>query len=289
MLSVSNNFFVIWGLFWLSSCIITTCSSATVFWAYYAKRNVTYARWTYKTNPKFPPVNKVRAEIVQFLKGLTAASLCPAIAAYLLKQGVGRGYLDMGQYGTWYEVLCFIVVLVASDLYEFYYHRLGHIYPVFWQHHRQHHKFHNPTPFGVIADSCVDQLVRSAPILVVPLLCPVSLELMFLVYGVFFYLYGIYLHCGFEVEWCGAHNPLYVNTAYHHNLHHSVSSAGTPYHTGFFIQLWDRACGSMYDSSNCTCFTCRMDKGQRTIDEFSKVNIVDYSPLMSIRYWLLGC
>ena len=68
----------------------------------------------------------------------------------------------------------------------------------FWRHHRHHHVFHNPSPFSVIADEpvqcreiwgyirdnahCVqvDQLFRAAPLLVIPLLLPVNMDLLFI-------------------------------------------------------------------------------------------------------------
>ena len=50
------------------------------------------------------------------------------------------------------------VIWAGSDFYEFFYHRLGHVNFNFWQQHRHHHVFHNPSPFSVIADEWVDQV-----------------------------------------------------------------------------------------------------------------------------------
>ena len=54
------------------------------------------------------------------------------------------------------------VIVAGSDFYEFFYHRLGHVNFTFWQQHKHHHVFYNPSPFSVIADEWVDQ-VRDLP------------------------------------------------------------------------------------------------------------------------------
>ena len=35
------------------------------------------------------------------------------------------------------------------DFYSYFYHFVGHKVPAAWSIHRFHHKFYNPTPFGV--------------------------------------------------------------------------------------------------------------------------------------------
>ena len=52
------------------------------------------------------------------------------------------------------------MIWAGSDFYEFFYHRLGHVNFTFWQQHRHHHVFYNPSPFSVIADEWVDQVER---------------------------------------------------------------------------------------------------------------------------------
>ena len=59
-----------------------------------------------------------------------------------------------------------------------------------WEVHRSHHKFYNPSPFAVIADEWMDQLVRAAPLLVLPTVMPMNLDLLFFTYVILFYGYG---------------------------------------------------------------------------------------------------
>ena len=57
-------------------------------------------------------------------------------------------------------------------------------------------------------------------------------------YGLFFYCYGVYLHCGYEHSFISPHNGV-INTSFQHYAHHARSSMNTPYHCGFFLTVWD--------------------------------------------------
>ena len=57
------------------------------------------------------------------------------------------------------------------------------------------------------------QFLRSAPLLIIPILIPVNMDMLFIEYGLFFYIYGVYLHWGYELPGLSAHNPI-VNTSY---------------------------------------------------------------------------
>ena len=57
-----------------------------------------------------------------------------------------------------------------------------------------------------IADEWVDQFMRSLPLLVIPMIIPVNMDLLFMQYGMFFYVYGVYLHWGYEHPKLSSHN-----------------------------------------------------------------------------------
>lgn len=88
-----------------------------------------------------------------------------------------------------------------------------------WNVHKHHHVFYNPTPFAVIADELVDQFVRSLPMVILPALIPINIDLLFAIFSTLFYGYGVYLHWGYESPYLSAHNPIF-NTSYHHYSHH---------------------------------------------------------------------
>jgi Delta7-sterol 5-desaturase len=59
-----------------------------------------------------------------------------------------------------------------------------------WDVHKHHHVFYNPSPFAVIADEWMDQFIRATPLLFLPMITPVNMDLLFGTYAVFFYGYG---------------------------------------------------------------------------------------------------
>lgn len=278
---------------WLSMNVIMATSifvsSASVFYYYYWPKNVTYEKWIYKSNTEYPPVEKVRDEIVQTMKGMLCATLCPALSLYLASNGtlggISKAFCGWGPYGLTYHIFSMAVVLVGSDFYEFAYHRLGHVNFTFWKQHKHHHVFYNPSPFSVIADEWIDQFFRSAPLLLFPLLLPLNIDLMFVMYGIMFYFYGVYLHSGHELSFLSAHNPI-VNTSFQHYCHHARSTMNKPFHCGFFVKIWDNLFKCVYPAEKCFCAQCSRAKGERTQEAFKKVRVPEYSLLLKSSIWL---
>lgn len=246
--------------------------------------NPSYETWKMKSNPKYPPVEKIREEILQMYKGMYTATICPALSLWLAQRGWSQAFCGWGGYSIGYHLFSFACIWIGSDFVEFYYHRLGHMTDLGWTHHRHHHKFFNPTPFAVIADEYVDQFMRSLPLLIFPLIMPTNMDVIFFTYAVFFYGYGVYLHWGYELEWPDAHHP-WLNTAYQHYIHHAKSLKNRPIHTGFFFKFWDQTADSTLKDT-CTCVKCQHQRGERTLEVYNATEKPDYSPLLSLKFWM---
>ena len=141
----------------------------------------------------------------------------------------------------------------------------------------------------MIADDLLDQLIRSAPLLLIPLIMPINMDLLFLTYGAFFYGYGVYLHWGFELRYPDAHHP-WINTSFQHYVHHARSTFEKPMHTGFFFKLWDQRMKSEYQAGpeTCLCAKCCRARGERTREAFEAIEKPDYSVLLSPSFWWHG-
>lgn len=286
-LAQQGNFFLTWLVLTVVAFGLTMAMSGALFARYYWRP--TFETWQHKSSPQYPKPAMIRREILQMLKGIYTATFCPAVALHLVDAGWSHAYGGLGGYGLPYLVFTFFLVWVGSDLYEFLYHRLGHTRAFWWKQHKPHHAFANPSPFSVIADDHLDQLVRSAPMLFVPLLVPINMDLLFLTYGAFFYGYGVYLHWGHELRWPDAHHA-WINTSFQHYLHHARSSENKPIHTGFFFKVWDKLAGSAFDepASTCACAKCCVARGERTREAFDAIEKPDYSVLVSPSYWVRG-
>ncbi|CAF3326689.1 unnamed protein product [Rotaria socialis] len=277
-----NNFFLTWMILSLIALVVLIVFSTVIFYHYYVK--ITFEKWLQKSNPKYPPAVGVRTEIILMLKGLLSATFCPALTLYLMGRQKLHGYCGVGEYGWGYLVISFFIIWLSTDFFEFFYHRMGHTIDTCWNIHKSHHQFFNPTPFAVIADEYLDQFVRALPLLILPALIPVNMDLLFFQFATFFYGYGIYLHWGHEFSYPDAHHPI-INTSFQHYLHHAISIKNQPYHTGFYFKIWDQLFGSVYPREKCFCIKCQKEKGQRTHDEFEKLEKPDYSILLNWNFW----
>jgi len=282
--AVGNSFLATWISFTLLALFAVAITSGPLFYVYYWPSMVTFEKWQRKSNPKFPSPEKVRDEIIQTIKSVCTAAICPAASVCLAYRGIGKAFCGSPPgYGLSFNVLTFVWVLIASDFWEFFYHWLGHKYKVLWNQHKHHHVFFNPSPFAVIADEFVDQFVRAGPLLLFPLLAPVNIDLMFFQYAFFFYGYGCYLHWGYELDYPDAHHP-YLNTAFQHYCHHAKAIIGKPYHCGFFFKIWDNLFGSVYEGE-CFCVKCEQAKGKRSLEHFKQVKVPEYEKLLQPSFW----
>ena len=162
--------------------------------------------------------------------------------------------------------------------------------------HKHHHHFSNPSPFSVIADEYADQFVRATPLILFPLLMPVDLDLLFGIYTVFFYVYGVYLHTGHELDYPDAHHG-WINTSFQHYIHHATAVYGLPYHCGFFLKIWDdlghkltgKGVYPTMDTAACVCVKCCRMRGERSKARWDELvasgGLPDYSCLFSARLW----
>lgn len=60
-----------------------------------------------------------------------------------------------------------------------------------------------------------------------------------------------------------------------------------PMHTGFFLQIWDRAMDSVYKGEKCHCAECDVKAGNRTPEDWEKMkqDLPDYSVLLKPSFW----
>jgi len=184
-----GNIFVSYIVICLLTIVTTAILSGSAFYYYYSKP--TYEKWTRKSNPLYPEVDKVRDEIIQTLKGIASAAICPAISMWMGSNGYNQAYCNVEPHGYLWLLIQFLIIWIGTDFCEFYYHRLGHTTNWGWVQHKYHHIFYNPTPWAVIADEYVDQFVRAVPLIIFPIIMPTNIDLMFITFTTFFYGYGV--------------------------------------------------------------------------------------------------
>jgi lathosterol oxidase len=286
-----EGWFMIWMFFSLFGYLVLTGASiaAFIYWYVYP----TYEKWCTKTNPKYPSPTYVAGEL--FLGGILgplAVSFSMSIHLYLIGNGTLRHHCDTPL--TWqHRLLSAVLGVVIIDFYEWFWHYLGHWVDSLWTVHKHHHKYYNPTPFGTIADYPMDNFMRS----LYPMVCfAVSLALfgqyldidvLYLGLGFALQLYGMYLHCGHELE-CLPYDSRIWNTSFQHYVHHAVSVKNKPLHTGFFVKLWDNLAGSVYEGTQVLPALEDRRLGNRSRERWErevKPNLPDYRVLLSLSWW----
>jgi len=283
-----------YGFFWtyllvtiLAAVSILSMSFSLFAWLY---MNPSYDTWKHKDNPEYPTPEKVRWEILQTIKSVCFSTIIPVFSFWLAGKGYSKAHCGLTEGGWQQEGTNFLIVWILSDFWEFFYHWCGHYFSKGWIVHKHHHVFFNPSPFAVIADEPIDQIMRSLPLLVFPVLMELNIDLLIAQFGIFFYVYGLVLHSGFEFEHIiDAHHPI-VNTAFQHYYHHAASTRSKPYHCGFFLKCWDQIFGSLYphegDELKCVCVKCCVARGERSREAYAKIEKPDYSKMFSFKFWI---
>src|SRR6185503_19747472 len=129
-LSRRGNFFVVWLALTVMALALMMLMSGALFLRYYWRPS--FETWQRKSNPQYPKPAMVRREVLQMVKGLCAATLCPAIALQLVDYGWSQAYGGLGGHGWVYLVLTFFVAWIGSDISEWAYHRIGHTRRFWW-------------------------------------------------------------------------------------------------------------------------------------------------------------
>lgn len=283
-LHVSTNLGVVWLAISVAGLISMMLLSGSVF--LFTHGYATHKTWQRKTIARYPEPERVATEIVQTSLGMFVVSVPAALAMWLAQTNRSKAYCGFGVHGWWYDILQTFVFWIGTDFYEFFYHYCGHKFSFMWAHHKSHHHFANPSPFAVIADGAMDNIMRGLPLLLYTLVMPTNMDILVFIFAVFFYAYGVYLHCGHELDWPNAETP-FLNTSYYHIAHHAFSINQKPLHTGFFFRCWDELFGSIIPPPEIICAKKAREMGKRSLEAWQKLGgAPDYSVLLTTRFWL---
>lgn len=257
--------------------------------------NAGYDRWVWKYNRSYPTLDKVAFEIEHLFRCSVVSVLVLTVAVLMGMHGLTD--LLVVDSSILVNILWIVIAFFLVDFYEYMYHYLGHKYDSLWAHHKRHHKFFNPTPFGVIADDIVDQLFRTVPIVLFPVLFPKINGLVLAVVFSIDPIYGTWLHTGHDVpklrsianyvkEKTGGCRFV-LNTSAEHYLHHAISGRSSPVYCGFYIKVWDWLLNT-HDEVRIEELLADLGPEKRSRKEFEaevKHKIPDYGQLATFSFW----
>ncbi len=190
----------------------------------------------FKTQLRPTRGEQVRGEVLDGVLSMSIGIGCVAVAFWCYYQGYNRLYASPTEYPIWYIPVSIFGVFVVMEVFEWAFHWACHHNDLLWKFHKHHHRYANPTPFGVMADQPVDMFIKASPLLWIPFLFPIWDMALLGTFATMNFAYGTYLHAGFDPPWMPSPHSRFLVSAWHHNEHH----AGSLQHNyGFFTGFMD--------------------------------------------------
>ncbi len=194
--------------------------------------------WRFKTQLKPPRAAQVRGEIRDGVISISMVMGCVAISFWCAYRGYNGLYASPTEHSLWYIPLSIFGVFIVMEIFEWTFHWACHRFDLLRAVHKQHHRYGNPTSFGVMADHPVDMFIKASPILWIPFLFPIWDVALIGTFATLNFVYGIYLHAGFDPPWMPSPHSRLLVSAWHHNDHHAGS---TEQNFGFYTAFMDIA------------------------------------------------
>ena len=199
----------------------------------------TALRWKTQTQATRP--DQVRGEIFDGVLSISMVMGCVALSFWCSYHGYNQLYASPTEYSLWAIPLSVLGVFVVMEVFEWAFHWACHQSSLLWKIHKHHHRYSNPTPFGVMADNPIDMLIKASPILWIPFLFPIWDVALIATFAAMNFAYGTYLHGGFDPPWMPSPHSRFLVSAWHHNEHHA---GAINFNFGFFTGFMDILVGT---------------------------------------------
>jgi sterol desaturase/sphingolipid hydroxylase (fatty acid hydroxylase superfamily) len=190
----------------------------------------------WRTQRTWPTPAQVKGEVRDGTIAMSMVMVVVSTSFWMGIHGHGGLYSNPGEHSLWYIPLSIFFVFVTMEIYEWAFHWACHRVPLLWKIHQHHHRYSNPTSFGVMADQPIDMLFKASPILWMPFLFPVWDVALIGTFAIMNFIYGTYLHAGFDFPFMPSPHSRFLVGAWHHNDHHSGS---VDHNYGFFTGFMD--------------------------------------------------
>lgn len=187
---------------------------------------------------KIPPIAR---EAFGSARAMFVVACMAAWPVSLYRMGIPTGLvwtLDEMGLSWWMAILQMYLGIIAVDAMTYWKHRLLHT-RLFFQFHKHHHTFRDPTPFAGFAVGPLETLLTFWPLLLICLPEAKHFAPLYFSAIVGFVFLNLYLHCGVTFGWLEKLLPrVGLNSSAWHNVHHSDVNANF----GEVSFIWDKLC-----------------------------------------------
>jgi len=164
-------------------------------------------------------------------------ALAGALMGVFWQNGWTQIYLNFDQYGYWYLLFSWLVLLFLHDAYFYLAHRWLHIPAIYRKYHLIHHALLKPSPWGSFSFHPVESIINAAAIPLFIFILPLH-PVVILFHLTFMTISAITNHMGFEIlPKNGARHWFWkwMISGVHHTEHHKYFRVNY----GLFFTWWD--------------------------------------------------
>jgi ring-1,2-phenylacetyl-CoA epoxidase subunit PaaE len=207
---------------------------------------------------------QIKGEIFTALISAIGSTLFMLLLLSLKANGTLKFYADSNKYGLWYQVITVMVLLLVSDAWFYWSHRIMHHQSLYKYVHALHHKSLDVNPFTSQSFHIIEAVWLTLWLLPLAMVMPISMSALgaMQVLGMFNNLKS---HLGYEFYpgFFGKVPPFnLLVTATNHSLHHTQYNGNY----SLFFRFWDIVCGTELNDTNILFKEIHERKGTVLID-----------------------
>ncbi len=185
--------------------------------------------------------SQIKGEIGTTALSFVGSTLFMLVILSFKDQGIAKFYVETGKYGVPYEIMTVILMVLISDTWFYWSHRIMHHPKIYKYVHALHHKSLDVNPYTSTSFHVIEAIWLTVWILPLSMVMPISMTALGIVQvlGTFNNLKS---HLGYEL-FPGFFNKVPFNmlvTATNHSLHHTQYNGNY----GLFFRFWDILCGT---------------------------------------------
>jgi Delta7-sterol 5-desaturase len=152
-------------------------------------------------------------------------------------------YFQISDFGYFYLLLSFILMIIIHDTYFYWAHRFMHHPKIFRFFHHVHHQSTNPSPWASFSFQPMEAIVEAGIFIIFAFSIPIHFYVL-IAFLLFMTAYNVYGHLGWELypkKFEKSSFGKWINTSISHNLHHQYFKGNY----GLYFMFWDRWMGTV--------------------------------------------
>jgi ring-1,2-phenylacetyl-CoA epoxidase subunit PaaE len=191
--------------------------------------------------------SQIKGEIFTALISSVGSTLFMLLLLSLKDNGTLKFYIEPSKYGLSYQIVTVIVLLLVSDTWFYWSHRIMHHPKIYKYVHALHHKSLDVNPFTSQSFHVIEAVWLTLWLLPLAMIMPISMSALGVmqILGMF---NNIKSHLGYEFYPKFFKIPPFnmLVTATNHSLHHTQYNGNY----GLFFRFWDIICGTELNDTN---------------------------------------